>query len=250
MEALKGRDNQGAGYESPAIVYKIGGSVLTLPDLPQRLEALLALRPRSRPLVIVGGGEAADLVRRWDGVHRLGQGRAHNLALWSMRLTEALIMDLLPEAVDTHSRADADAAWRARQIPVLCAAAFVHAEEALIRSATKKVGQGKSSTATDASHREPASAFDRCLPCSWDVTSDSIAAWVTCRWPADELVLVKSVPCPGSTDGDPQSAAKRGLVDAYFPQLAPRVPRISWLNLRAATPRIEHWLPTNSGRAT
>ncbi|MBW3540464.1 MAG: hypothetical protein KY476_09345 [Planctomycetes bacterium] len=49
------------------VVYKLGGSLLTLPGFEQRLERLLASRPEDeRPLVVVGGGAAADVVREWD----------------------------------------------------------------------------------------------------------------------------------------------------------------------------------------
>jgi aspartokinase-like uncharacterized kinase len=48
------------------------------------------------------------------------------------------------------------------------------------------------------------------LPHSWDVTSDSIAAWVAGQVGAERLVLVKP---PGAKEGE--------LVDAYFTRALP-----------------------------
>ena len=54
------------------------------------------------------------------------------------------------------------------------------------------------------------------LPHSWDVTSDSIAAWVARQVGACELVLVKP---PGATRGE--------RVDAYFGRVLPAEVRVT-----------------------
>jgi 5-(aminomethyl)-3-furanmethanol phosphate kinase len=77
------------------------------------------------------------------------------------------------------------------------------------------------------------------LPRSWDVTSDSIAAFLSIAWRAAALVLVKSSPRPA---GQSAAAARRGLVDKYFPEMAGRVPAVAWANLRAKPIAIERWL--------
>jgi aspartokinase-like uncharacterized kinase len=159
-----------------------------------RLEALLRSEP-GRPLLVSGGGGAADVVREWDRVHRLGDERAHRLAVKSLRLGEAFLADGLAGAVIAESRADAAAAWAAGRVPVLCAGRFLDAEE-------------------------PTAAEP--LPRCWDVTSDSIAAWVSARWPAD-LVLLKST--------TPDAAAEL-FVDPYFVKLIGRVRRAEWIDLR------------------
>jgi hypothetical protein len=51
---------------------------------------------------------------------------------------------------------------------------------------------------------------------SWDVTSDSLAAWLASRLDADRLVLVKSAP-PPPLPLTPARLAAAGLVDAAFP---------------------------------
>ena len=74
------------------------------------------------------------------------------------------------------------------------------------------------------------------LPRSWDVTGDSIAAWIAGRWPAEELVLVKSRDIP---TGD-----STGAVDAQFSRVAAGCGQVSWVNLRSESPAIQTWTST------
>ena len=53
------------------------------------------------------------------------------------------------------------------------------------------------------------------LPRSWDVTADSIAAWIALAWQAEELVLLKSCDPPP----DRSTWIRSGYVDEYFPTL-------------------------------
>ena len=100
------------GGFSPAnpVVLKIGGSLLDLPDLPRRLSEWLRQSRIARPLVIVGGGAAADAVRSWDRTYQLGEERAHQLAVESMGLTRLLLQELLDGALTVRDRAGARAA--------------------------------------------------------------------------------------------------------------------------------------------
>ncbi|MDC0274171.1 hypothetical protein OAK91_05515, partial [Planctomycetaceae bacterium] len=67
------------------VVYKLGGSLLDLPDLGQRLMRLWSRRPEEeRRLLIVGGGKFADVVREWDARFGLGDEDAHELAVMSL----------------------------------------------------------------------------------------------------------------------------------------------------------------------
>jgi 5-(aminomethyl)-3-furanmethanol phosphate kinase len=68
------------------------------------------------------------------------------------------------------------------------------------------------------------------LPHGWQVTSDSIAAWVAARLSARRLVLLKSLPgVPGArgdvlTEAPLRSPALAGIVDEHFPQAVARRP--------------------------
>lgn len=194
-------------------VYKLGGSLLSLPDLAARLKRLFE-RETSHPrrLLVSGGGGAADIVRDWDRLHGLGEERAHWLALESLRLNESLLAELLPGGRVVRSRDEAECVWDAGGLPILCACDFLREEER--RAALP-------------------------LPHTWDVTSDSIAAWVAAVWPADRLVLLKSVALATRGTGSAPDAAPP--VDAYFHVIAPRVRDIRWANLREDALTVEEW---------
>ena len=188
-------------------VYKLGGSLLSLPDLVQRLEAFLRSRGEHRALLVVGGGAAADLVRAWDDLYQLGQECSHWLALRAMMLNEALISELFPQTPLVRNRDEATAAWERAPAAILCAHDFARDEE------------------------------DRpgpLLPHRWEATSDSIAAWVALRWPADELVLLKAVELD-----EVGRAGSRPAVDGCFRELAAGVKYVGWVNLRSPNPRVD-----------
>ena len=182
-------------------VYKLGGSLLSLPDLAQRLEAFLRGRGEHRGLLVVGGGAVADLVRGWDATFQLGEERSHWLALRAMMLNEALVSELMPRIPVVHDREETAAAWESGPTAILCAHNFVRDEE-----------------------QRPGPPLPHC----WEATSDSIAAWVALRWPADELVLLKSVGMNDAADDQP--------VDARFRELAAGLKSVGWVNLRSPRP--------------
>ena len=179
--------------EPQVTVYKVGGSLFDMPDLFIHLKELL--RDQStRPLIVAGGGGAADVVREWDRIHGLGESRSHRLAILSLSLGTAFLADGLGGRV-VSDRDEASAAWAAKQIPVLDVAKFLEREA--LEGATL-------------------------LPASWEVTSDSIAAWVAERWPA-RLALVKSAS---------SGRARDPYVDPYFAQASVNLDQVEWINLR------------------
>lgn len=52
------------------------------------------------------------------------------------------------------------------------------------------------------------------VPASWEVTSDSLAAWLAARLSADELILVKSADIPQAADVN--KLVESGIVDRAF----------------------------------
>jgi 5-(aminomethyl)-3-furanmethanol phosphate kinase len=194
------------------IVYKLGGSLLDLPDLAGVLKAVLALRAQSGALIVVGGGKAADIVRSWDQRFALGDVAAHDLALAAMRLNETLVARLLPGTKTVRSARQAIDAARAGAIGLLCAECFLPWAE----------GRGR-----------PA------LPRSWSVTSDSIAAWVASALDAAELVLIKSAPLPAGMSLE--AATRAGLVDPSFAEHSRPIPSLGWVNARERPLEIVRW---------
>lgn len=179
-------------------VIKLGGSLLQLPDLTDRFHRWLAQQPRAANLVIVGGGELVDAIRKLDEMHRLDEARAHWLCVQAMSVTARLGAELLDlqliEKMPTQAATEAAC--------ILDVQRFVERECARQNSP---------------------------LPMSWDVTSDSIAARAAERMSA-ELVLLKSAL---SRVPDVGELAAAGYVDRYFPVAAARVLVTRLVNLRS-----------------
>lgn len=194
-------------------VYKVGGSLLSLPDLTRRLTDLVVSHGCTSPLLITGGGPAADIVRGWQTTHGFDEDTAHDLALQAMALNQHLVDRLLPRGTLVTNRDEADRAWRDGRWSLLDAGPFLSSEEP---------------------------AHSLALPHTWQASSDAIAAWVAIHWPADRLVLLKSTDRPaGSTAA---TLADAGLVDPCLAHWADRLPRVDWVNLRSAVPRSTPWL--------
>jgi hypothetical protein len=140
-------------------------------------------------------------VREADTRFGLGEESSHWLCLRLMSVTARLVHRLLPEAILIHAWPTSEA-YRPLAI-VDCLPLIEEAE-----------------------HRPDASR----LPRSWDVTSDSIAAWLAAELDAAELVLLKSqLPPP---EASCRLAAECSYVDRYFPAAAQRLPIVRCVNLR------------------
>jgi aspartokinase-like uncharacterized kinase len=135
-------------------VVKVGGG-LGGDALPELCRALGELGARHPLIVVPGGARFADAVRDADGRFGLRAATAHRMAILGMEQFGWLLSDLIPNA---ERRADLARAGTGRTTVLLPAALPLDA-----------------------------------LPASWDVTSDSIAAWVADRMGAGRLVLVKDV---------------------------------------------------------
>ena len=197
-------------------VIKLGGSLLSLPDLVPRLSDVLRQLSERRCLVICGGGPTADLVRDWSGQFSLSDEAAHWLAISSMDLNRQMLQHLF-EWKSAADRSSAEQFWSEEARPVLL-------------------------NATDFLRGEQADG--RALPQNWNVTSDSIAYWTATQWPATELILLKSIPAPQGLSL--QEASDREYVDRYFPRIVPSVARIRWCNLRGSDIQIEPWVSSTS----
>lgn len=185
----------------PIVVLKIGGSLLDLPDLSSRITTLLAGARENRPLLIAGGGPAADVVRGWHETFSLSEEASHWLAIESLSLTANLLAKLIPRSRLVFTQLEAETCWQRGEYPVLNVAAWVKTTEA--------------------------AGF--AIPHCWDVTSDSLAAWVAASWSA-ELWFLKSVDLPGCLSA--KEASIQGLVDRYFPRIVHQIKQVRWCNLR------------------
>ncbi|MBC8354102.1 MAG: uridylate kinase [Planctomycetes bacterium] len=180
-------------------VAKVGGSLFDLADLPVKLRCWIDSQPGVNVLV-AGGGRFGDSVRQADDTFALGDATAHRLALDAMCLSAELLAVLLPEMTLLHS----------------------------LHEVGEKLSNGESVVFNPREAMESPSCQ---LPHSWDVTSDSIAAYIASELRAQELVLLKSTLLPVNTNRS--QAAEAGLVDAHFPQAAPAAQSVRWVNLRS-----------------
>jgi aspartokinase-like uncharacterized kinase len=200
--------------QSGVAVLKVGGSLLDWPELPVRLAGLLEARrsshPEERPVLIAGGGGAADFVRVLDRVHHLGDSTAHELAIQALDFTARLLAALLPRSTPIDHLEALGSVWVDGGVPVLVPGPILDQIE--------RAGQER-------------------LPPGWDVTSDSIAARIAVHLDADRFILLKSSALPPGTRRD--EASRRGWVDPVFPHVARALRHVEYLNLRDPAARLE-----------
>ena len=195
-------------------IVKVGGSLLTLPDLAMRLRKMFAALDTDRIFVIAGGGEAARLVRNWDLTHQLDEEAAHWLAIESMSLTASLLADILADAALVVDQRSADNNVRKGLVSIL-----------VPRSILNELNHGT---------REP-------LPVGWDCTSDSIAGWIATQWKVDTIVHAKSVHAP--RESSILSESEPAAVDAYFDSIIKGQLPVYWCNVRTNPESVVLWKP-------
>jgi len=162
------------------VVVKIGGGVLVDIEAYDGVLAAVAAAARARRLVIVpGGGPFADAVRSVDRQMALPESAAHWMAVLAMDQHAHLIAARIGDAALVDRPPAIAAAIDAGRVAVLAPSRWLR-------------------------EADP-------LPHSWEVTSDSIAAWIAGRLGARRLVLVK----PRGVE------ALAGAVDGYFRRALP-----------------------------
>jgi len=171
-------------------VVKVGGGLRGDDALTALCTTLGALGTRHPLLVVPGGGSFADAVRDADRRFGLSAAASHRMAILGMEQFGWLLSELIPGAER--------------------------------RDGLARPGAGRPAVLL------PAGLPLDALPASWQVTSDSIAAWVADRLGAGRLVLVKEVDglfadwpargAPLERLSVPELAALRpGGVDAHLP---------------------------------
>ena len=163
-------------------VVKIGGSLLGSPELERWLEIFVKYSD-GKIIIVPGGGVFADAVREAQKLSKISDKAAHRLAVLAMDQYGHLLHSLNSKLATASSELEIDErTWQHRAI-VWLPSQMVLADDT--------------------------------IPKNWDVTSDSIAAWLAEKLDATHLILLKSDKPNESTLGL-KAITEDGLVDFAF----------------------------------
>jgi dihydroneopterin aldolase len=178
-------------------IVKIGGSHAVSADLPAWVKAIAS---DGRALVVVpGGGPFADAVRDAQTNMGFDDHTAHHMALLAMEQYGVVLASLNKKLVLANSVALIRRLLRTGYVPVW--------------SPTRMV------------------LGARDIPASWDVTSDSLSAWLAGKLRSRRLVLVKHL-AASEPSVSAAELSSEGVVDPSFPRFL----RASGASARIARP--------------
>jgi len=167
-------------------VVKIGGSLLGSPELERWLE-VAAKFSDGNIIIVPGGGVFANAVREAQVLSKISDACAHRLALLAMDQFGLMLANMNPLLATASSEMEIDErTWQHRGI---------------IWLPSKMVLNSNS------------------IPQNWDMTSDSLAAWLAQKLGAQHLILVKSDK-PNDKKLCLKTITKDGLVDQVFGDFA------------------------------
>ncbi len=138
-------------------VIKLGGSLLSDPYCLKQCLQTIEQKAGDKVVIVPGGGVFADQVRQQQQKWQFDDLTAHQMAIMAMKQTAMLLHSIKPEF------------------------------KLLDRLSALQVSAAVSIWSPDLYELNSAS-----IAASWDVTSDSLAAWLANQLTAKELILVKS----------------------------------------------------------
>jgi aspartokinase-like uncharacterized kinase len=176
-------------------VVKLGGSLADYPDDLRRWLKVLAEAGKGRMVIVPGGGIFATAVREAQKKWCFDDAAAHAMGLRAMEQYGLMLCGMQQDLIPTRIEAEIRKALQENQVPVWLPVQTLASDD---------------------------------LSPSWDVTSDSLAAWLAKRLKAEHLVLVKSCVLP---NGKVEAAelSKNGIVDNAFPSLIQCAAFDTWL---------------------
>ncbi|HEY5205493.1 MAG TPA: hypothetical protein VIJ63_12950 [Roseiarcus sp.] len=174
-------------------IVKLGGSHATGPYLKDWLTAIAA--EAGSIAIVPGGGPFADAVRSAQASIGYDDRAAHAMALMAMAQFGCALQSLNPALRLAASRSAILRALKDGKVPVW-------SPEQMARAAG--------------------------LPETWDVTSDSLAAWLAGALGAGRLLLVKHGRFETETV-DVRDLVERGVVDPLFPRYLKESGAQAWL---------------------
>jgi aspartokinase-like uncharacterized kinase len=206
-------------------VLKVGGSLSRSQALPELCREISRLGTHHCLLLVPGGGEFADLVRDFYASLPLSETAAHRMAILGMDQYGYLLGEQIPRAALVTDLPAALQVAESGRVPVLLPSRLM-------------------------AQADP-------LPHSWQVTSDSIAAWVAGALQASLLVLLKDVDGlyssaphpPASQELLPQVDLEKlpslaGGIDEYLGAVLAKNEVVAWVINGQYPPRLAELLQT------
>jgi acetylglutamate kinase len=176
-------------------VVKIGGSLLGSPELKRWLEIFVKFSD-GKIIIVPGGGVFADAVRQAQKISNISDAAAHKLAVLAMDQFGHLLHSLNPQLATASTELEIDErTWQHRAIVWLPSHMVLN---------------------------------DESIPKNWDVTSDSISAWLAEKVQAKHLVLLKSDK-PDHPELCLKAITGTGLVDFEFQNFVRNKEFSTWL---------------------
>jgi len=140
-------------------VIKLGGSLLGAPELVKWLEVIVKFGD-GKVIIVPGGGLFANSVREAQMIANVSDVIAHKMAVLAMDQYGLLLASMNPALVTASSELEiAERGWQHRGIVWLPSQMLL---------------------------------ADHTIPSNWQVTSDSLSAWLANKLSAEHLLLVKS----------------------------------------------------------
>jgi len=184
-------------------VIKVGGSLAEDPTALRALcKRLGEIAKKYRIVVVPGGGKFADVVREFDRRYVLLPGISHRMAILGMDQFGLLLSQIIPNSCAVYLLNDAKQLSEIKVVPIFLPSRLMFQDDPLEHS--------------------------------WDVTSDSIAAYIASRLNADKVILATDVDGIFTSDPKKHSDAKllkrtsasellkliqRTSVDQFLPKL-------------------------------
>jgi 5-(aminomethyl)-3-furanmethanol phosphate kinase len=167
-------------------VVKLGGSLAPSSHLKSWIETL-SHYACGRAVIVPGGGPFADEVRASQKKFLFDDLSAHRMALLAMEQYGVMLCGMAHNFRPVSTAAEIKKAISQHDVPVWLASTLILA--------------------------------DHSIPASWDVSSDSLAAWLASRLGAQALILVKHMESRAQTMTIAELISS-GKVDAAFAQFA------------------------------
>lgn len=160
-------------------VIKLGGSLMADVECLTQCLNIIEQKAKDKVVIVPGGGQFADQVRLAQLQWQFDDVCAHQMALLAMQQMALLLKSIKP-----------------------------------VFEVTNKVSAIEKSASLVIWSPDIAELNSFNVKASWDVTSDSLAAWLASQIQAAELILVKSAEVP--REQNIQQMQKQGLLDQAF----------------------------------